>query len=335
MPLLLLLAVLQDKPLPKVEILERTAAPMMVSEAPWEDMCLSWCTVLRVGKQWHLWYESFDQKYKLDSDGYLCYARSKDGVKWERPRLGLVEYGGNRDNNILISGPAQGGIAGSNVFIDEQADPSERFKIVFIRHVNGQWPVFGGTSPDGIHWKLHEKPLYGKNSDTQIACFRDGSLYRLYVRTWSSGLYQGTRLVGYSESPTFGNFADAANILKPDAQDPKDLHFYNSAASKLRDDLYVLFPSGFTTGDDVSRVHFAVSRNGKDFERPVRGPVLDLGKGFDSQGLYVGPGAVPGDKPGTWWFYYVGTRVKHGDNVPGKAKKDGGYGRFLLKVTEN
>ena len=38
-------------------------------------------------------------------------------------------------------------------------------------------------------------------------------------------------------------------------------------------------------------------------------PVLDVGKGFDSMGIYVGPGAVP--VPGhadQFWFYYFGTR---------------------------
>ena len=30
------------------------------------------------------------------------------------------------------------------------------------------------------------------------------------------------------------------------------------------------------------------------------------GQGFDSKGMYVGPGAVPGEQPGTYWFYYTG-----------------------------
>jgi len=31
----------------------------------------------------------------------VCYATSKDGIHWEKPELGLIEYGGNRKNNIV------------------------------------------------------------------------------------------------------------------------------------------------------------------------------------------------------------------------------------------
>jgi hypothetical protein len=40
------------------------------------------------------------------------------------------------------------------------------------------------------------------------------------------------------------------------------------------------------------------------------------------------PGAVPGDKPGTWWMYYIGLNIGH----DGKQNRAGGYGRFLLEA---
>lgn len=46
-----------------------------------------------------MWYEAYDHNYRSDGDGYLCYSRSSDGVKWEKPNMGLVEYGGNTNNN--------------------------------------------------------------------------------------------------------------------------------------------------------------------------------------------------------------------------------------------
>ena len=30
----------------------------------------------------------------------LCYAASKDGISWEKPNLGLIEYEGSRENNL-------------------------------------------------------------------------------------------------------------------------------------------------------------------------------------------------------------------------------------------
>jgi hypothetical protein len=36
----------------------------------------------------------------------ICYATSKDGIKWEKPELGLVEYEGSKANNINLRGIA-------------------------------------------------------------------------------------------------------------------------------------------------------------------------------------------------------------------------------------
>ena len=79
-----------------------------------EDFQIAYPNVIRDGKVWHIWYEAYDHNYKNDADGYLCYARSENGVKWEKPSLGLVEYGGNRDNNIVIAGPPIRGTRPSN-----------------------------------------------------------------------------------------------------------------------------------------------------------------------------------------------------------------------------
>src|SRR5690625_2883705 len=32
----------------------------------------------------------------------FCYAFSKDGINWEKPNLGIVEFNGNTNNNIIM-----------------------------------------------------------------------------------------------------------------------------------------------------------------------------------------------------------------------------------------
>ena len=322
---------------PKFTISQRTVEPLLKAERPYEDLEVSMGTVLRVDGQWRMWYDAFDHTYHNDNDAYFCYATSRDGVHWERPNLGLVEYGGSKDNNILNDGPKAGGMSGATIFLDEKAPAEGRYKYVLARgkKMPGSgfgWYVYGATSPDGIHWQMPPVPLLMKNSDTQTVVIRDGDLYRMYVRMWSEGVFKGKRTVGYCESRTFGNFPDPVQILAPDALDPKDMHFYNSAATKLQEDLYVMFPSGFYTGDQTVRPHLAVSRDGKTFERVSRDVALPLGAAgtFDSKSIYVMPGAIPGDKPNTYWFYYAGYDIGHN----GEPKYSGGYGRFLLTVEE-
>jgi hypothetical protein len=317
----------QDDKSPGIAVSERTAEPLLKADRPWEDFCLSISQVLREGDKWHLWYIAYDHNYRSDADCYVCYARSTDGVRWEKPALGLYKYGADKDNNILLAGSSMG-----SVFLDEKGPRNARFKATGVRLVKGEWWVYGGTSADGLRWEW--QPLLKHNSDTANVCFRDGDTYRLYSRIWTSPPFGGKRVIGYSESKVFGDFPKARVILAPDEDDPKDLHFYSSAATKLKEGLYLMLFSGFTTGDGAVRVHAAWSRNGQDFRRISRKPLLELGKGFDSKGLYVGPGGVPGEKAGTYWFYYSGTQVAHDENVPTKVKSDGGMGRFLLQVTE-
>src|SRR5262245_20634592 len=89
---------------PAVTVSERTAEPLLKADRPWEDFCLSYCQVLREGDKWHLWYNAHDQNYRSDTDVYVCYARSTNGVHWEKPALGLYKYGADTNNNILLAG---------------------------------------------------------------------------------------------------------------------------------------------------------------------------------------------------------------------------------------
>ncbi|MBM3498515.1 MAG: hypothetical protein FJX74_07565 [Armatimonadetes bacterium] len=317
---------------PRLIVEHRTTDPLLVADRPHEDFCIGYCTVIREAGRWRMWYEAYDHTYRNDADGYLCYAESPDGLHWTKPNLNLVEVNGSRDNNVLVSGRETGGIHGHNVFLDAAAAPGDRYKIVFTKWLDGQWQVFGGASADGLHWRLGDAPLLAQNSDTQNACFRDGDLYRLFVRQWSQPNFGGKRIVGATASPTFGAFPNADTVLRPTALDPDNLHFYNSAATRLSESLYLLLPSGFYVGEDVLRVHAAWSADGRTFHRLGRQPLLDVGEGFDSMGLYIGPGAIPADEPGTYWLYYVGSSLGHDQNVPDKATYLGGIGRFRLRV---
>ncbi len=320
------------KGFPRMRIEQRTVKPLFTCREKWEAGIISFFSVVRDKKNWHMWYETFDTEPGHDLKRLLCYARSKDGVRWERPNLGLVEYGGSRNNNVVRDGRKSAAVelAGTHVFLDEQAAANERFKMVFIRSGPGSYPIYGATSPDGLKWQEIPVPLIKGNFDTQNICFHDGDIYRLYVRLWTAGV----RTVGYTESSRFGKFPAGHNdILAPDNQDPKGMHFYNNAATKLAKDLYVMFPSAFYAAEKVGpvRPHMAVSHDGKSYHRVGRDVVLPMdADSFDSTAIYVAPG-VPGDRPGTYWFYYVGYRTGHHVQYERMA---GGVGRFLLVVDE-
>lgn len=73
----------------------------------------------------------------------ICYATSRDGIEWEKPELGLVEFEGNKKNNIVWRGPH-----GAGVFKDlRDPDPARRYKTLFKRK-----KISVAFSADGIHW---------------------------------------------------------------------------------------------------------------------------------------------------------------------------------------
>ncbi len=312
---------------PTIAVSDRTEKPLFQASAPWEDFCISYCRVLREGKSWRMWYIAYDHGYKSDDDYFVCYATSKDGVVWDRPKLGIVEYKGSKDNNIIARGEF-----GNAVFVDAQSPASERYKVVYIKPHGDEWWIYGGVSADGIHWKKIDEPLLKKNSDTDNVCIADNGVYRLYVRMWTEGLYKGKRAVGYTQSNKFGGFPDPQIVLQPNQGDPPDAHYYNSAATKLREGLFVMVPSIFTSSDGHVRPSLFLSNNGVNFFRVSAGPVVGLGTKWDSVSMYVAPG-VASDAADEYWFYYVGSDVKHDENTPKTTHFAGGIGRFKLKVS--
>ncbi|MAG35065.1 MAG: hypothetical protein CL878_02280 [Dehalococcoidia bacterium] len=114
---------------------------------PWEAR-----TVLHDDEEglFKCWYAGTD----LSTDRWWAvgYATSEDGVHWEKPRLGLYEYNGNRDNNICLQ---PGGSLSSVVIKDrDETDSAKRYKMIIKGPAGGQARAIRvGYSPDGIHWQ--------------------------------------------------------------------------------------------------------------------------------------------------------------------------------------
>lgn len=88
----------------------------------------------------------------------VLYAESDDGVNWVRPKLGLVDYRGSKENNIVKLDPFMGTINIKVLHEPEDPDPSRRYKMVIHAHWMKDTARHGTLAPyasaDGLTWKL-------------------------------------------------------------------------------------------------------------------------------------------------------------------------------------
>ena len=229
----------------------------------------------------------------------ICYAHSSDGIHWARPELGLVEFDGSRQNNIIL--PAEGIIA-FVPFKDTNPDarPEEQYKAIVARKdpVRG---LYGMSSPDGIRWKsMHQDPMITKGYfDSQNVAFWDtvrGRYVAFYreMRGPNDEVRPDGPQLGLDDegpardvmtctSPDFLNWSDPQWLQYPGA--PREQIYLNQIRPYCRaPQLFVGFPGRFMAGREIdeslpitehpayrygsiSETLFMTSRDGVHFNR--------------------------------------------------------------------
>jgi len=195
--------------------------------------------------------------------GGLVYSESRDGIHWEQPNLGLVEYEGSRDNSLVSfvmepgSEPRARGFDGFRAFIDENPNcpPEERYKAVANEHEHLQCFV----SADGLQFK-HVGQLTiptvnpGSPFDSTNTVFFDKNTgkYRCYVRDYYNPSNAGTgglwiRAISTSESaelfPTHG--WPKTKFLRYDTPNAWQMYINSIMPYYRAEHFYIGFPSRY------------------------------------------------------------------------------------------
>ena len=182
-------------------------------DAPWEGNNCCFHTVFRDGSHYRMYYLSGENPMhageKLHRD-VIAYAVSSDGIHWLKPKLGLIEFNGSKQNNIIWDVPGTHSFA---AFKDANpaCKPDERYKAVAQSEIDQKKgaSLVAMKSRDGIHWfRWGDKPIMTRAPfDSQNLVFWDAvrGEYRAYFREHRNGL----RDIRTATSRDFGNWPAA------------------------------------------------------------------------------------------------------------------------------
>lgn len=303
----------------------RVGGTVFRNEKPWEQI-EAYTTVIDDGSGlYKLYYlnnitgpltiQRADEELLVREDGgdvwQYCVATSRDGVHWERPNLGRIEWDGSKANNICFQY-----MHGGSAFYDpHDPDPSKRYK--FFCAPRGyprplSLPAYLYTSADGLHWS-EGTPVMRFIIDSQPVLQFDHNIgkYVAYLRSHLGGRHV-VRAVTEAPSkpwpyksnrnPTRADLIreeaifpgqEYPVVMAADATDPPLTDIYNSQVFiyPWAHRVYLAFPTVFykhagpraflsqgLPGAGAGEVQLAVSRDGINWKRYRRPAYLKSGR---------------------------------------------------------
>lgn len=156
---------LDDVELERVENLRRVInrpkkhhEPVLVPDKPWEaeERVQAWGSVIQepdgLLRMWYFAYnEFFKHNRELDRGGF-AYAESRDGIHWEKPDLGIVDFRGSKKNNLFYTCSPDGKLVLDRALaaqgrglptLDEQGRP-----LGVISNIDGMTVIRDDDDPD-------------------------------------------------------------------------------------------------------------------------------------------------------------------------------------------
>lgn len=234
-------------------------------EEPWEGNTSAYFTLFQDGDRFRMYYRGSHwdvEKKQATHPEFTCYAESRDGLVWTKPKLGLFEFGGSKENNIVWTGE---GTHCFTPFKDTNPDcpPEARYKALSGSFRRG---LHAYQSPDGLRWqRIRPEPvLTDGDFDSQNLAFWD-SQRKCYVDFHRKGR-DGVRDIMTATSPDFVTWSKPEYLSYGDA--PKE-HLYTNAIQRYFRAPHLLlgFPTRFQAKTQQVEPILMTSRDGRAFRR--------------------------------------------------------------------
>ena len=236
----------------------RDEGSVLPFDAPWEGPFSAYCTVIRDGDRYRVYYRG---KSTSTADGVAettCVAESPDGKKWTKPKLGLIEINGSKSNNVVLSQAEFCHNFSPFLDLNPSALPDQKYKAIAGEEKSG---LRAFVSPDGLNWKLLQETAglkksevpFGNMFDSQNVAFWSAAenCYLLYFRVYKDHF----RRIARAQSKDFAKWENIQlmEYRGADGQPTPVEHLYTSQTHSYfrAPHIYVALAARFMLGRQV------------------------------------------------------------------------------------
>lgn len=310
--------------------------PVMVGDKPWDSHAYSPSVLFdEEAGLFRMWYQVFDAGayvrqnrtggWDADKHGYpyfVCYAESRDGIHWEKPELGLIEYRGWKGTNVVMVG--QDKCQAPRVIYNHPSSgqPGKFLLCYRDNYSNARMGLCLAYSDDGIDWRPDpQNPVLVGVRDTQHNIIYDDERERwlLYTRPMS---YAGQKkmteedaawgmksrgAVAIGETPQSFGYARCIMWTEEDEVEKIDAFIVSKCGTHFLG-FKAMMEDLEAGGQKLLSAHLTYSRDGLTWQRlPGSGPFIERGPegAFDAGQVFAPKSIVEvGDH---YYIYYSGS----------------------------
>ena len=324
--------------------------PIIKPEQWWEgNQMLPYATLYdkeeKLFKMWLRCGSDLKEQHTGGHAAYTTYLTSEDGVHWQRPMLGIMDFAGRRDHNVIFTGDEAisqrpQGKKGTILSVIRHPHPKdETEKYVGLYFIMSRRGAYLAYSADGIRWKREKEPFWvsrldpapwGDDQVMELIYDKRKNKWVMYRRVipeesermvaqpgdenWQP-VEHYHRVFAYADSVDLQRWGNFQIVLAPDGDDPADTDVYQLTCHNY-EQVYVGYLNMFHKALDAQNidVQLVTSRDGTHFTRVCRRELFVPSgpDGYFDYMVMTGYQAEPVIVDDTVYLYYEGVNYNHG-----------------------
>lgn len=282
--------------------------PVLRPTEPWEGhQVILYGTVVR--EAGFAGFRMYYITYNPPAESLVCLAESDDGIQWRKPKLGLYEWGGHRDNNIAFKTPC----ANDGVSLAYDPDAEHPYLLYYFMYGSRKTApacpvgIYVARSRDGLRFEGVDTPVLPNCGDrNNVMLRRVGGKLVLVCRHQDMMTQPGSRSIWIAESDDGLRFSAPELALARDTLDAPLVEYYGMAAFPYGD-LYLGLLEYWHQRPDRIEIVLGWS---DDLRRwalpPARQPFIPAK--FPWNANWNSPSSAPPIPVGDQLWFYVGAR---------------------------